>query len=189
MTSTLEPGDLDTPEQAEKRANRSRKAIRKEEHAERLRIVLETRRAGWTYQEIGQRIGVSPQRVYQIYTKGILAHTREASEEERETTILRCEGIIRRFWPDMIQREDPTLAESASRQVFRAMNLEVDLWGIKRTEVAELKVGLGVQIMPTDAEVWSLVERLRERGLGNDQVIDTTALPAGNGSQPNGSEP
>ena len=148
---------------------RSRRAVREWDHANRKRMVVEMRQAGLTFDEIGERLGVSREATRKCYGSALKDHYRAAAEEERETVLLRCNGLIRRWWPKMVQTDDDALADMASRNIFRALNLQADLGGMKRV-AANVTVNPPIRL-PTGPEVWMRVQELRAQAAADNDVI------------------
>jgi DNA-binding CsgD family transcriptional regulator len=165
-------------------ATRTRLAVREQAHALRKLQIMELRRAGLTFEEIGQRLKVSHQSARKAYRSALKDHYRHASEEERETALLRCDGIIKRWWPKLVNTDDD-VADVATKNLFRAMDFQADLWGMKRSSV-DLNVS-GALTMPTDSEVWQALQQFRQAARAAEtQVIEVTAIegPPTNGSHP-----
>ena len=163
---------------------RTRQAEREIKHAERKRQAVEMRRAGYTFDEMGQRLGISGVGARKMYRSALKDTYRKAAEEERETALLRCDGIIKRWWPKLLHADDD-VADVATKNLFRAMDFQADLWGMKRSSV-DLNVS-GALTMPTDNEVWVALQQFRQAARAAEtQVIEVTAIegPPANGSHP-----
>jgi hypothetical protein len=140
-------------------AVRTRDAERREAHALRLRQVLELRRAGGTYAEIGLAIGISDTAVRKLYRQALKDHYRTAAEEERETALLRCDAIVRRWYPKLNSEDDET-ADRATRNLLRVIGFQMDLWGYPSRPTVAVEVN-GDLRLPTGPEVWQALQRRR----------------------------
>lgn len=166
---------------------RTRAAERQEAHARRRREVMSLRRSGLTFQEIGDTLGISPQGANKLWKASLKGMYRKDTEEERELLLIRCDGIIRRWWPRMMTGEHEE-ASTATIHVMRAMSVQMEMWGFKRPNV-ELNV-TGVNVMPSDVEVWQHLEAFRQEAAGPpptgyveatatlESGVDTTPSPA-----------
>jgi hypothetical protein len=172
---------------ADSHAIRTRQAERDARHAQRKREVVEARQAGLTFDEIGTRLGISDRAASKLYRSALRDNYRRASEEERETALLRCDGIIARWWPRLLSADDE-VADRATKNLFRAMDFQADLWGLKRTNV-DVKVDSALR-MPTDDEVWQMLQAYRQRALADGKaVIDVPPVEGEPKALGNGSEP
>jgi hypothetical protein len=180
---------------------RSRKAAKDELHASRKAATIEMRRAGATFDEIGQAIGISMQAAHKIYRSALKDVYRKAATEERETALLRCDGMIRRWWPDL-RSKDGAVADRAHRNLMSVMSFQADLWGMKRHDV-DIHLDASLR-MPTDAEVWQTLENYRQAAMRADaeeaaaeqpqpvlDVVDAVVIEHShtNGHGPNGATP
>ncbi len=166
----------------ESSAIRTRRAERDARHAQRRREAVEARKAGLTFEEIGTRLGISDRAAAKLYRSALKDHYRKASEEERETALLRCDGIVARWWPRLLS-DDDEVADRATRNLFRAMDFQAELWGLKRNTL-DVHVEDGLRV-PSGDQVWEALQALRAQALAESKVIEieSTQPPSlGNGS-------
>jgi hypothetical protein len=163
---------------------RTRAAAKADLHAARKLQCIEMRRSGWTFDQIAARIGISQVHASRLYKAAILDTYRRPAEEERELELSRVDGLLRRWWPDLLQRDDAK-AERASNQIRWILHYRADLLGLKVTKL-DVKISEGVTI-PADADVWEALRAMRLQS--GPQVIDVEALPQANGHVGNGSTP
>ena len=170
-------------------AIRTRRAEKERLHAQRLMEVVERRRAGQTFDEIARRLKISREGTRKLYRSALKDFYREASEEERETALLRCDGVIRRWWPKMLDQDDAT-ADLACKNLFRAMDFQAELWGLKRTKV---DLTVNPMAMPADNEVWQALQRFRQAAMDGERAeqaaLEVEATVATDPSSGNGNEP
>ncbi len=196
QAALVDADEVDTPFQAEaRRQARVREAKKRQATALRKVRIMELRRAGLTFAEIGQQLDISAQAAHKAYRSALKDHYKAASEEERETALLRVDGVIRRWWPRLVHQDDE-IADRATKNLMRALDFQADLWGMKRTNVhVELEASLK---MPTGAEVWQALQEYRQQALAREAegagTLDATAaieLPSAqvNGTNGNGYEP
>lgn len=186
MTMT-DDADVATSE-VRRQSIRTARAERDRRHVERKRSVIELRRAGATFDEAGQALGISGTAARNLYRSALKDHYREGAIEERETALLRCDGIIKRWWPKLLSPDDD-VADQATRNLFRAMDFQADLWGMKRSNV-DVRVS-GQVSMPTGNEVWQALTAFRERALADGDTTPPAAIDVvaalSNGTTANGS--
>jgi hypothetical protein len=161
-----------------KAAARSRNALKLEAHAVRKRQLVELRRSGKTFDACGEMLGISGQAARKLYRSALKDFYRTASVEERETALLRCDGIIERWWRRLLS-EDDEVADRATKNLMRAMNFQADLWGMRRNEVdLTISGGLAMQ-MPSGSEVWQALQDFRAAARdGQVEVPPAHAIPA-----------
>ena len=97
-------------------------------HTERQREAIEYRITGMTFDEIGKRMGITPQGAYQLVTRAMNAHqsvTAELVNEHRALDVARMEEIVRILWP----RVQEGHLESVDR-VFKAAQRKAALLGM-----------------------------------------------------------
>lgn len=157
-----------------RRIARIRQAERERVVALRRVEILERRRSGYTFAEIAAVMSLSEEGVRKAYRSALKDHYRAASAEERETTLLRVDGVIRRWWPKLLS-DDDEVADRATRNLMRAMDYQADMWGWKSHTVhVEGEVR---NPMPTGAEVWQALQQIREAEARRQrgEVVDATA--------------
>jgi hypothetical protein len=140
---------------------RTRKAEKELRNAVRRRQVVELRLSGCTFSEIGEALGISRQGATKLYRATVKGEYDIAAEEARELELLRCEGIIRRWWP-ALTNPDVVVADRATRHLLSTMRWKADLMGLRLTEVS-MKEESRYQY-PTDPEAWQLIEAFRRVG-------------------------
>lgn len=97
-------------------------------HTERQREAIEYRITGMTFDEIGKRMGITPQGAYQLVTRAMNAHqsvTAELVNEHRALDVARMEEIVRILWP----RVQEGHLDSVDR-VFKAAQRKAALLGM-----------------------------------------------------------
>jgi len=166
---------------------RTRAAAKAQQHAERKLLCVELRRSGNTFDQIGARIGISQQHATRLYKAALLDTYRRPAEEERELELSRVDGLLRRWWPDLLQA-DTAIAERASNQIRWILHYRAELLGLKINKV-DLTVTQGGVTIPADNDVWQQLQAMRAQHLAGESpgqaVIDVEALPA----SPNGHAP
>ena len=168
-------------------AIRTRNAKRQEDHAKRKGAVIDLRRSGHTFDEIAREVGISQQHASRLFKAALLDTYRRPAEEERELELLRNDGLIKRWWPDLLSR-DGDIAERASNQLKWILSHRADLLGLKSLTL-DVKGVVGGVTIPADADVWNALQQFRAAARAAEtQVIEVTAIegPAANG---NGSHP
>ena len=193
QAALVETEPVESEFQAEaRRQARVREADKRQASALRKVRIMELRRAGFTFAEIAQQLDMSESGAHKQYRAALKDHYRTASEEERETALLRVDGVIRRWWPRLVNQDDE-VADRATRNLMRALDFQADLWGMKRTNV-HLEVDAGPGLMPTGNEVWQALQDYRAQALAREAeaagAIPATAVldasPQVNGTNGNG---
>jgi hypothetical protein len=145
------------------------------------------RRSGLTFDEIAQQLEISQPHATRLFRAAILDTYRRPAEEQRELELLRTDGLVKRWWADLLS-PDGKVAERASNQLRWILPYRADLLGLKVTKV-DMRASGGITI-PADNEVWQMLQKYRQRALAEDQgVIEAEPVEAepkaiGNGSEP-----
>jgi hypothetical protein len=145
------------------RTRRTEKELR---NAARRRQVVELRLSGCTFLEIGQFLGMSRQGAAKLYRAAVRSEYTGAATEARELELLRCDGIVRRWWPDL-NNPDDVVADRATRNLLTVMRLQADLLGLRHATVGLTQADS--LWLPTDGEVWKALQRFRKAAQESDR--------------------
>jgi hypothetical protein len=132
--------------------------IRNREH---IAQALELRKAGATFQQIGDKLGLSKVRAFQLVTEGLQElniNCTNAAEDLRRVELERCDYLTLKLWP---QSDDPRVCDS----ILRIMDRRAKLLGLDAPAKAEIS---GVEGGPievsslSDAELEAIVRAYQQ---------------------------
>ena len=154
---------------------RTRRAERELRTATRRRQAVELRRSGLSFREIGAHLGISGEAARKVYWSAVRGEYSAAAEEARELELLRCDAMVRRWWPVM-EGDDCHAADKATRNLLAAMRLQADLLGLIPAKV-DVAVADPLTV-PDEATVWQHLQEYRRLDAEQArQVPDVTPTP------------
>ena len=145
--------------------------------------VLRLRAAGFSYVEIGKKLGFSQVAAWKIALGAIeklRAEVGETAKEVRDFELMRLDGILSKLWPD---RGEPRVADTILRTMERRARLlgldEPERFEVKTEEMTDEQKALRIQ------ELLALSRR-RQEGGGREpsqeaQAVDRGFDPSGDG--------
>ena len=142
----------------------------------RRQEALQLRTAGFTYEMIAEKIGVSPSRAYE-YVKKILQDTRtEAADEFRSVLLERLETALRHSF-GLLSSPDPDVRVKAINEIRKLVETTSKLFGLNAPERHEIALK---EAPPEPFDLGRVDARAAYKRLINSPE-DSNKQPRGNG--------
>ncbi len=140
------------------------------ERAETEHRAIELRRAGHTFDQIADKLGLPNRGVAHRYvTRGLARWMRPAADELRAEELDRTDALIARLWP-LVDRDSPKL--TAVDRLLRVLDYRAKIAGLYAPVRQEVDVDVRAEVVSRKIEAVQVLEAIAREALGEAESDD-----------------